>query len=49
MRDYVVQQELQKLANAQYIIDSARLDAIIARGTYISTADLFDEDDLLGE
>ena len=34
--------------NAQYLSDMARIDAIIAKGGYISTSDLFDQDDLLG-
>ena len=32
--------------NAQWLADINRLDAIIAKGSYISTNDLFDQDDL---
>ena len=50
MRNFVEQQELKQYNdNAQWLSDTARLDALIAKGTYISTADLFDQDDLLGE
>ena len=50
MRNFVEQQELKrKYDNAQYLNDMARIDAIIAKGGYISTNDLFDQDDLLGE
>ena len=35
--------------NAQWLKDINRLDEIISKGGYISTNDLFDQDDLLGE
>jgi hypothetical protein len=32
--------------NAQWLSDIARIDAIIAKGQYVTTNDLFDQDDL---
>ena len=32
--------------NAQYLADMARIDQIIANGSYLDKSDLFDQDDL---
>ena len=46
MRNFVEKIELQKLANEQYLKDIERIDAIIAKGNYVTKNDLFDQDDL---